>query len=168
MGGLARPGGVAPGLRAGYLGSKHANGEVVDQMDRCRGVRSSTLVLATVGLTLASVAAGAPSLAAAPGGAGTSEGFLTATRTIVGTRSGDRLVGTRGADLILGRGGADRITPRGGRDLVLAGRGDDYVFLRNDHRVDRIRCGPGFDVVSYHFAVDRRDIISGGCEAEVA
>ncbi len=87
---------------------------------------------------------------------------------IIGGRSGEHLAGTRGEDLIGGRGGDDSIRPRRGSDIVRAGPGDDYIALFNDGSLDRIHCGDGFDVVSYHFSVDQHDIIDPNCEGVVA
>ncbi len=109
---------------------------------------------------VAGVAAGVALLAQMPAAYAMNEVF--------GGPQDDQLTGTHGADLIGGRGGDDVIRPIGGSDIVRAGRGDDSIFLRNDGAVDRIQCGPGFDLVAYHFSVDHHDIINPNCEGVIA
>jgi len=87
---------------------------------------------------------------------------------VAGTSGADRLVGTSLPDLLSGSAGADILRPQAGADIVRAAGGDDRIFLFNDGVVDRIHCGEGFDVVSYKFSVDQRDVIDANCEGEVA
>jgi RTX calcium-binding nonapeptide repeat (4 copies) len=88
---------------------------------------------------------------------------------IVGTAGGDRLLGTARADTILGSGGRDRLQGRSGadflhggagRDQVDAGAGADRVAVQYDGSADRVRCGPGVDVVN----ADLPDNVASDCE----
>ena len=54
-------------------------------------------------------------------------------------------LGTARGETIRGSARGDFIDPRGGRDRVHAGRGDDLVKAQ-DQFIDRLSCGPGFDV----------------------
>lgn len=87
---------------------------------------------------------------------------------VTGTHKSESLSGTGRGDVIVAKAGNDKIYPKGGRDVVWAGPGDDYIFLRNDGKVDRIHCGRGFDVVAWSFTVDQHDIIAADCEAKIA
>lgn len=87
---------------------------------------------------------------------------------IRGTEGRDKLIGTSGRDVIRAYQGNDSISPRGGADRVRAGRGDDVIHLRRDGKVDRIFCGPGFDVVAWSFETEARDIIDDSCEGQIA
>jgi Ca2+-binding RTX toxin-like protein len=89
-------------------------------------------------------------------------------RHIHGTTHADHLHGTGHPDLLGAQRGDDTIRPGRGSDIIRAAGGDDRIFLWNDGVVDRIHCGSGFDVVSYHFSVDQRDIIDANCEGRVA
>jgi hypothetical protein len=73
----------------------------------------------------------------------------------------ERLGTTRG-ETIRGSARGDFIDPRGGRDRVHAGRGDDLVKAQ-DQFIDRLGCGPGFDVVT----ADLRDVLEPDCEVGV-
>jgi hypothetical protein len=55
------------------------------------------------------------------------------------------------------------LQPGGRADHVYAGAGPDEIRLRDDGRVDVIRCGAGHDVVTYLGGRDRLDSLSG-CE----
>ena len=70
-----------------------------------------------------------------------------------------RIDGTRFPDRICGRLGADKIHPGLGKDVVDAGAGRDVVHAQ-DGFGDRIRCGPGHDVV----AADAKDQVTRDCE----
>jgi hypothetical protein len=92
----------------------------------------------------------------------------TGNDSIKGGRGKDRLGGKAGKDSINGGGGKDRVRGNAGgdsikggrgRDRVAAGSGGDKVRVRGGG-VDRVKCGPGRDVV---FA-DRRDRVARNCE----
>jgi Ca2+-binding RTX toxin-like protein len=87
---------------------------------------------------------------------------------VSGTPHADHLVGTGHDDLLAGRGGDDTVRPNKGSDIIRTAGGDDRIFLLNDGDVDRIHCGPGFDVVAYHSSVDQHDIIDANCEGRIA
>lgn len=76
--------------------------------------------------------------------------------TMVGGPGGDVLFGERGADRMFGGLGRDRLAAGRGRDEVFAGAGDDRVNAR-DGRRDRVRCGPGSDLVRF----DPLDLLFG-------
>ena len=116
------------------------------------------------------------------GGAGTAGcsgkmrgGTRRADVLVAGVR-GERLFGRGGHDVVRGRGGkdcldggpgADRLFGNAGDDLLVGGAGKDVIeggvgrdtIRARDRDVDRIRCGPGRDVV-YVDRVDRHT----GCE----
>lgn len=98
-------------------------------------------------------------------GAAAGDGTVNLIR---GTDGRDKLIGTATVDVIRGYDGNDRITPRGGADRVRAGRGDDTIFLTRDGKVDRIFCGPGFDVIVWAYHPDGRDVIDNSCEGQIA
>ena len=83
-----------------------------------------------------------------------------AAATVRGTALADQLVGTNAADVIDGRAGADFIHGRAGSDVVDAGVGPDRVAIAYDGSVDRVRCGPGVDLVT----ADRTDVVGPDCE----
>lgn len=60
---------------------------------------------------------------------------------------------------IVGSAGRDRIHGTVGVDRVLAGPGNDVIFVRGDHLLDVVSCGPGRDRV----IADRLDRLAG-CE----
>jgi Ca2+-binding RTX toxin-like protein len=74
--------------------------------------------------------------------------------TMVGGLGHDALFGERGADRMFGGVGRDRLAAGRGRDEVFAGAGNDRVNSRDGKR-DRVRCGPGFDIVRS----DRLDLL---------
>ena len=76
--------------------------------------------------------------------------------TMVGGLGRDALFGERGADRMFGGLGGDRLAAGRGRDAVFAGRGNDRVNVR-DGRRDRVRCGPGSDLVR----LDGLDLLFG-------
>ncbi len=75
-----------------------------------------------------------------------------------GQGGADRLRGGAGADRLRGGSGADRLKGGKGRDTLRAGAGPDLVKAV-DHRRDKVRCGPGHDVVH----ADPQDRVAG-CE----
>ncbi len=79
---------------------------------------------------------------------------------IWGDAGNDRITGDRGNDRIFGGSGNDRIYGNIGYDRIDGGPGNDRINVV-DHRVDRVVCGPGRDVV---FA-DPVDRISKDCES---
>ena len=90
-------------------------------------------------------------------------------KSLTGTPRADRLVGTpradairglAGGDVLLGRAGADFLQGGPGRDVLDAGAGDDRVAVSYDGARDRVRCGPGSDVV----AADPEDSVAADCE----
>gem|GEM_PF-2490471 len=71
----------------------------------------------------------------------------------------DRVNGGSGADRILGQFGNDRLVGAAGKDRISGGSGNDLLLTRDGIR-DRVRCGPGRDVVK----ADDKDVVDGGCE----
>ena len=71
-------------------------------------------------------------------------------------------VGTARAETIRGTARADFIDPRAGRDRVHGGSGHDRIKAQ-DQFVDRVRCGPGRDLVT----ADLRDSVARDCELVV-
>src|SRR3712207_6492568 len=75
--------------------------------------------------------------------------------TIRGTNESGRIEGLAGNDNLFGRGGDTIFGNRGDddiyggdcRDRIIADRGDDFVDVQGDGRVDRVDCGSGRDVV---------------------
>jgi hypothetical protein len=63
-------------------------------------------------------------------------------------------------DVVRGGAGRDLLVPGNGEDAVYGGRGRDLIQVSGDGRVDRVRCGPGRDVV-FADAIDRA---AGDCE----
>lgn len=114
--------------------------------------------IAALGFAVTVALCGVPGAAAGDG----------SVNLIRGTEGRDKLTGTPAMDLIRGYDGGDRISPRGGADRVRAGRGGDTVFLTRDGKVDRIFCGPGFDVIVWSYNPDRRDLIDHSCEGQIA
>jgi hypothetical protein len=128
-------------------------------------------------------------MVAVPGNAGRCANPFTGSRRrdiIVGSRFGDRIRGRRGNDVLEGRRGRDclfgqtgaddafggrgndslsggrgndRLVGGGGRNRLSGGAGNDTIGA-NNNRVDRIRCGRGFDRVR----ADANDRIAAGCE----
>jgi hypothetical protein len=95
-------------------------------------------------------------------------GFASAA-TVTGTPRADRLTGTSGADRIDGRagndflsglGGADALQGGPGKDTIDAGAGDDRIPAHADGARDRIRCGPGRDIVT----AEQNDVVLRDCE----
>jgi Ca2+-binding RTX toxin-like protein len=74
--------------------------------------------------------------------------------TMFGGVGDDALSGERGRDRMFGGTGRDRLAAGRGRDEVFAGAGNDRVNSR-DGRRDRVRCGPGADLVRS----DRLDLL---------
>jgi Ca2+-binding RTX toxin-like protein len=118
------------------------------------GVTTTTVAMTAVWLGLSATVAPAA--------------FSSNYHHVRGTMGVDRLRGTQHADLLSGRGGGDIIRPASGADIVRSAGGADHIYLVNDGIVDRIHCGTGFDVVSYHFSVDQHDILDPNCEGVVA
>jgi BNR repeat-like domain/RTX calcium-binding nonapeptide repeat (4 copies) len=94
---------------------------------------------------------------------------LASAATVTGTPRADVLTGTSRADVLDGRAGADTLAGLAGsdvvqggagRDVVDAGTGDDRVPAHGDAARDRIRCGPGRDVVT----AERSDVVARDCE----
>jgi hypothetical protein len=50
-------------------------------------------------------------------------------------------------DVVRGGAGRDLLVPGNGEDAADGGRGPDVIEVSGDGRVDRVRCGPGRDVV---------------------
>lgn len=80
--------------------------------------------------------------------------------TIYGGTGDDRITGDRGNDRIFGGPGNDTIFGNIGYDYVDGGRGNDRINMI-DKTADRIRCGPGRDIV---FA-DPIDRVHKDCES---
>lgn len=80
--------------------------------------------------------------------------------TIWGDEGNDRITGDRGNDRIFGGAGNDTIFGNIGTDRIDGGPGNDRINVV-DKFADRVRCGPGKDVV---FA-DPRDKIAKDCES---
>lgn len=89
--------------------------------------------------------------------------------TITGTSRSDRLIGTARADLMDGLAGNDVVDGLAGSDILIGGlgrdqlaggRGDDRLVTEGDGARDRIRCGPGRDIVNAETA----DAVSSDCE----
>ena len=76
-----------------------------------------------------------------------------------GGRGSDCVKGGQGRDRLAGGRGGDRIVAGHGRDRAIGGRGPDRISVAGGGR-DRVRCGPGRDVVK----VDRRDRLARDCE----
>jgi RTX calcium-binding nonapeptide repeat (4 copies) len=64
---------------------------------------------------------------------------------------------------IYGSPGADRITTTSGNNLVVAGAGSDRITAKLHGGADRIRCGPGRDVVVRNRR-DHNERIAASCE----
>ena len=79
--------------------------------------------------------------------------------TILGNEGDDHLTGEEGNDFILGGPGNDRIYGNFGADRIDGGEGDDRINTLDDTQ-DKVRCGPGNDVV---FA-DPEDRVEDDCE----
>jgi dienelactone hydrolase len=77
---------------------------------------------------------------------------------IRGRGGDDRLRGGRGKDCLYGNRGDDRLRGNGGSDQLGGGPGADRIDARGGGR-DRIRCGPGHDVVR----AGGRDRVGRGC-----
>ncbi len=84
-------------------------------------------------------------------------GGLASAATIRGTDRADVLRGTPGPDVLDGRGGDDTVLGLAGRDLLLGGAGRDLLdggaggdrlATLFDGALDRVRCGPGLDLVN--------------------
>ncbi len=79
---------------------------------------------------------------------------------IWGDAGNDHITGDRGDDRIFGGTGNDRIYGNIGYDRIDGGSGNDRINVV-DHRVDRVTCGPGRDIV---FA-DPVDRVARDCES---
>lgn len=88
--------------------------------------------------------------------------LLLGSAILASTAGAAQRIGTSRAETIRGTARGDFIDPRAGRDRVLAGSGDDLVKAQ-DQFVDRLACGPGFDVVT----ADLRDVLGRDCEVGV-
>jgi hypothetical protein len=97
------------------------------------------------------------------GGRGGDDAFGGSGRdSLTGGRGDDRLKGGGGRDVIRGLPGDDLIVGGGGRNRLSGGAGNDRILAVNN-RVDRVRCGAGFDRVR----ADSNDRVGGGCESVV-
>ncbi len=82
-------------------------------------------------------------------------------RDYVDAGAGNDVVFAHGNDdVILGGPGRDSLIAGNGEDRVDGGRGKDWITVSGDGRVDRVRCGPGRDVVE----ADRVDRVARDCE----
>lgn len=81
---------------------------------------------------------------------------------LYGGSGNDVLRGQIGSDRIVGGTGNDRIYGNTGRDALYGGSGDDYIAARGDG-VDRVFCGPGFDVAN----VSLNDLLGGSSVEDV-
>jgi hypothetical protein len=75
---------------------------------------------------------------------------------LLGTKGDDRLTGTDGDNLLYGQGGSDLLVGGAGDDVLGAGDG----FGGSDGARDRVRCGPGRDLVRH----PGRDPLGVDCE----
>jgi hypothetical protein len=128
----------------------------------------SMAALATVGLTLVTLAPNAAS-AATPNATcdGRTATIVSASPTVTGTAGDDVIVATGttgqliraggGNDIICGSAGPDRILAGDGNDTVLSGNGDDVVTAGNGN--DIVDAGVGRDNVS---GGEGDDVMSGG------
>jgi hypothetical protein len=82
--------------------------------------------------------------------------------SLSGGRGNDRLSGGSGRDVIRGFAGNDELKAGSGRNRLFGGAGSDTIGA-NNNRVDRIRCGSGFDRVR----ADANDRIGASCERVV-
>jgi hypothetical protein len=78
--------------------------------------------------------------------------------TIAGDGDANYLYGGGGRDTLIGRGGADEMTIGGG--IARGGGGDDYIYVNDDRRSNRISCGAGHD----HVASYPADFLGRDCE----
>ena len=73
---------------------------------------------------------------------------LSGNDTITGGDKHDRIWGGFGSDTLSGGDGPDWLWPGPGQDTTDGGPGNDRIFAAsNDHQVDTITCGDGFDRV---------------------
>lgn len=63
-----------------------------------------------------------------------------------------------------GNRGDDDIYGGDGRDRIVSGRGDGFVDVQGDGKVDRVDCGSGRDVVR----ANPEERLAGDCEVEKA
>jgi Ca2+-binding RTX toxin-like protein len=67
--------------------------------------------------------------------------------------------GPEDTDFLYGGPGNDHLGVGNGKDQAFGGKGNDTFTTRADGNADLINCGPGWDVVTYKGARDRRDTL---------
>jgi len=79
----------------------------------------------------------------------------------------DEFIDGLGDDLVIGSGSSDYLLAGRGSDVFRAGRGGDRIDLRRDGRIDRVKCGRGYDAVYWMEHWDGQDVIAKDCEEVV-